>query len=102
MTKKIIALAFLMLPLQSFSEEEYVSPMEYKDYSCDELKEDYEGISNVHLENLLESTEHLGTNKGRELDKKNEGLEARLTAIEKAAAKINCSLKTKPSSTSSS
>jgi hypothetical protein len=93
-----IAVSLLSLSVQA---EEYVSPMEYKDYTCEELKEDYKGISDIEFNNYIESVDNFGTRKADELNEKSEHLKARLTAIEKAAKKINCEVSPKPNAESS-
>ncbi|WP_299081385.1 hypothetical protein [uncultured Paraglaciecola sp.] len=81
----------------------FISPTVYKEYTCEELNEEFIGVSKASLNNLLNQVDNLSTNsretaldkysrnqKSQNLDNKSEDLAARKYAIVKAANKISC------------
>lgn len=85
-----LTLTSLSLPAQAAS---YVSPTEYKDYTCEELKEDYKGFSEANLNNLKKAVEAFGTRKADKLSDEAEEINAHLKAIEKASERKGCPVK---------
>ena len=87
--KYALILAFAAIP--AFAD--YVSPSEYRDFTCEELREDYAGIGSMMIDNI---DERIGLRhdsiRNNDLSMEFTRLESRANAIEKAAKRINCDL----------
>jgi len=89
---KLLTLALILAP--SIALADFVSPNDYKDYTCDELRSDYYDIGDSMLDNLSESLDYDYRSSRRfELDQQYKKLKAHQGAIEKAAKRIECNLK---------
>jgi len=83
----------------------FISPTVYKKYTCEELNDEYIGVSKASLNNLLTSVDNLSTRyretaiekysrttKAQSLENKADEFEAREYAIAKAASKAGCQM----------
>lgn len=90
--KKVFAV-FAVLSLPAFAQS-YVSPSEYRDYTCEELREDYSDIGSMMIDNI---DARIGLRhdsiRNNDLSMEFTRLESRANAIEKAAKRIDCNLK---------
>ena len=89
--KKLILLALILSPIAS---ADYVSPNEYKGFTCEELREDYYDLGSMKVDNLTESIDYDYRSQRRfDLDQEYKAMESRSSAIKKAAKRIECDLK---------
>lgn len=85
---KLLLAILLVSPLAM---ADYVSPTEYKDFTCDELRADYRGLYSSKLSVMLLQSEYdYRTRRYAELGDKYESIQSRLAAIELAGKKIGC------------
>jgi hypothetical protein len=89
---KLLTLALILAP--SIAMADYVSPTEYKDFTCDELRADYYDLGSMMIDNLSESLDYDYRSQRRfDLDQEYKAMKSRQSAIEKAAKRIECDLK---------
>lgn len=71
----------------------YISPTEYKHYTCDELKSDYSGLFRESINNMSKQLDYrFNSRRYNELGDIREELNSRIKAIEIAADKIECDI----------
>lgn len=95
--KKLILLALILSPV---AVADYVSPSEYKDYTCEELREDYKGVLSAKIDNISEQIDvDYRSVRHSDLEHEYVKLKSRSEAIEKAGKRIDCEVNPKPVAT---
>jgi len=90
--KKLLVLALVSNMAVSAT---FVPASTYRDYTCDELKEDYIGWHRAWVDSVLNNPVNFNTVNRYSVTKENEAQEeakAHKAAIEKQAAKVGCEL----------
>jgi len=90
--KKLLVLALLSNMAVSAT---FVPASTYRDYTCEELKEDYTGWSRAWIDSVLNNPVNISSINRYSVTKENEAqaeAEAHKEAIEKQAAKVGCEL----------
>jgi len=88
---KLLTLALIIAP--SIAMADYVSPTEYKDFTCTELRADYYDLGDMMIDSLIDSLDYDYRSQRRfDLDQEYKAMKSRQAAIEKAAKRIECDL----------
>lgn len=92
--KKLILLTMVLSPIAL---ADYVSPNEYRGYTCEELREDYKGVGSAMIESLSEQIDvDYRSVRHSDLEREYTKLKSRAEAIEKAGKRIDCDVSPKP------
>lgn len=95
--KNLILLALILSPV---SMADYVSPNEYRGYTCEELREDYKGVLSAKIDNISEQIDvDYRSVRHSDLEREYVKLKSRSEAIEKAGKRIDCEVNPKPVAT---
>lgn len=92
--KKLILLTMVLSPIAL---ADYVSPNEYRGYTCEELREDYKGVLSAKIDNISEQIDvDYRSVRHSDLEREYVKLKSRSEAIEKAGKRIDCDVNPKP------